>query len=251
LGTQTVVCVTNKASGHPALYSGVQLVDQYDNTHRQKHFSITGRATDDTGRIAVALGRFGEVFGRGLRAVLADDNGVRLLGEALDDAALLEFVANRAPQVVVLSEASAAERSLCVGLRAAQPRMGFVVLAQWPTPGYGARMLASGVAVCLSVDASVPQVQRAIRLAAAGRQALAPPSDRAMHVAQLAGIASLTTREREVLRLLSMGEANAAIALRLKISTETARTHVKSILRKLGASTRRELIGIAVPEHFW
>jgi DNA-binding NarL/FixJ family response regulator len=226
-------------------------VDLYDDAQSKKHFSVTGEATNGIGRIDVALGRFGDVVDCGLRQVLAGDREVRLRPEALEDAALLEFPAQEAPQVVVLSEASMAERSFCKRLCDARPEVGFVVVAQWPTQGYGARMLAYGVAVCMSIDASAVDIQRAVRLAAAGHRALAPPSEASMQVAHLKGIASLTSRERDVLRLLSLGEANATIAQRLTISTETARTHVKNIFRKLGVATRRELVGIAMPESFW
>jgi DNA-binding NarL/FixJ family response regulator len=226
-------------------------VDQYDDAQNQKHSSMTGEAANGAGRIDVALGRFGAVVDRGLREVLAEDRDVRILGEPLDDAALPEFLESAAPQVVVLSEASVAERSLCRRLCDVQRKVGLVVVAQWPTNGYGARMLASGAAVCLSIDASAPDILEAVRLAAAGGQALVPPRERSMQVAHLTGIASLTSREREVLRLLSLGEGNAAIALRLTITTETARTHVKNIFRKLGVATRRELIGVAIPESFW
>ena len=54
--------------------------------------------------------------------------------------------------------------------------------------------------------------------------------------------ASLTPREAEVLRLLSEGLANKEIAARLSFSTHTAKFHVESILRKLGAANRAEAV---------
>jgi DNA-binding NarL/FixJ family response regulator len=53
---------------------------------------------------------------------------------------------------------------------------------------------------------------------------------------------SLTPREAEVLRLLSEGLANKEIASRLSFSTHTAKFHVESILRKLGAANRAEAV---------
>lgn len=212
---------------------------------------MTGSAANDAECIDVALGRFGAVVDRGLREVLAEDGDVRILGEALDDAALPDFLAREAPRVVVLNDASLAEQSFCERLCAVGPEVGVVVVSQWRTPGYGARLLASGVAMCMSIDASASDIRRAVRLAAAGTQALAPLEDCSIQVTHLTGIASLTLRERDVLRLLSLGEGNAAIALRLTISIETARSHVKNIFRKLGVATRRELVGVAVPDNFW
>lgn len=54
--------------------------------------------------------------------------------------------------------------------------------------------------------------------------------------------ASLTPREAEVLRLLSEGFANKEIAARLSFSTHTAKFHVESLLRKLGAANRAEAV---------
>jgi two-component system, NarL family, response regulator YdfI len=56
----------------------------------------------------------------------------------------------------------------------------------------------------------------------------------------------LTTREREVLHMLSEGLGNKEIAGRLKISEHTVKFHVASILGKLGASTRTEAVSLAL-----
>jgi DNA-binding NarL/FixJ family response regulator len=52
----------------------------------------------------------------------------------------------------------------------------------------------------------------------------------------------LTPREREVLSLIVSGQSNGAIAGRLVISEGTVKSHVKQILRKLGAVNRSEAI---------
>ena len=56
---------------------------------------------------------------------------------------------------------------------------------------------------------------------------------------------ALTSRELEVLRLMIEGLPNKAIALRLKRSVGTAKSHVKAILSKLGATTRVEAVAMA------
>jgi DNA-binding CsgD family transcriptional regulator len=57
----------------------------------------------------------------------------------------------------------------------------------------------------------------------------------------LSGHELLTQREAEVLPLLQVGRSNAQIALALQVGVETVRTHARSIYRKLGVSSRREL----------
>jgi DNA-binding NarL/FixJ family response regulator len=57
--------------------------------------------------------------------------------------------------------------------------------------------------------------------------------------------ASLTSRETEVLQLLIAGNSNKAIARHLEIAVGTAKSHVRAIMTKLGATTRTQAAGIA------
>ncbi|MEM1218789.1 MAG: response regulator transcription factor [Bacteroidota bacterium] len=56
----------------------------------------------------------------------------------------------------------------------------------------------------------------------------------------------LTTREQEILRLLSQGENYRSIAEQLFISRNTVKTHIKNIYEKLQVNTRAEAIGKAI-----
>jgi DNA-binding NarL/FixJ family response regulator len=60
------------------------------------------------------------------------------------------------------------------------------------------------------------------------------------------GADSLTARERQVLELMADGLTNADIAERLVIGVATVKTHVSSIMAKLGVSTRTEASSIAI-----
>ena len=57
-------------------------------------------------------------------------------------------------------------------------------------------------------------------------------------------LSELTRRELEVLQHLGAGESNAQIAAKLYVSVETVKTHVKSLLRKLGAANRAEAVAL-------
>lgn len=90
------------------------------------------------------------------------------------------------------------------------------VLSVDATPGWGS-----------SVDVRIP---------------LDPPSD----AEPLVNGVTLTLREQDVLRLVTAGERNQAIARRLGISANTVKFHVSNLLRKVGASTRAELTALAL-----
>jgi DNA-binding NarL/FixJ family response regulator len=60
--------------------------------------------------------------------------------------------------------------------------------------------------------------------------------------AELSGTDALTPRELDVLRLLSRGHTNGAIAQALVVREGTVKYHVKNILRKLGATSRADAV---------
>jgi DNA-binding CsgD family transcriptional regulator len=72
------------------------------------------------------------------------------------------------------------------------------------------------------------------------------PLDPRSDTKPLASGAVLTVREHDVLRLVTAGERNQAIAAQLGISANTVKFHVSNLLRKVGASTRAELTALAL-----
>jgi two-component system, NarL family, response regulator len=100
------------------------------------------------------------------------------------------------------------------------------------------RALAAGARAYLTKDVLRAELITAILAVHAGDRYL-PASIAAILAAEVPR-PELTAREREVLRLIVRGLQNKHIAYELKISEETAKIHVKSILKKLGAGDRTE-----------
>jgi DNA-binding NarL/FixJ family response regulator len=76
------------------------------------------------------------------------------------------------------------------------------------------------------------------------------PIEVASEIAEHAGDDALTPREIEVLENVASGHSNKIVADRLDISEETVKTHMRSILSKLGASDRTHAVTIALRRGF-
>jgi DNA-binding NarL/FixJ family response regulator len=195
--------------------------------------------------ITIVVGQLGSVICQGLLQILVEDPGLWVVAADLDRAALELAVSRGDAHVAILDEDTAITPSVAARLSAGPSRVGLVVLAHRPTRAYAVRTLALGVAACVSTDSPAPEIRRAVHLAADGGRALFSLSARPSHARMLGGISSLTQSERAVLDLLGVGRKNAEIARALHVSVETVRTHAKHIYRKLGVSSRGELIDIS------
>jgi DNA-binding NarL/FixJ family response regulator len=108
--------------------------------------------------------------------------------------------------------------------------------------------MRAGAIGYLLKDTKADELCRAIKAAAAGQVQLSPQAAaRLMREVQLPDSPEkLTERETDVLRLLALGRANKEIALELGIGEKTVKTHVSSILSKLGVPSRTQAALYAV-----
>ena len=112
--------------------------------------------------------------------------------------------------------------------------------------------LEAGASGYLLKDAEPEEVVDGIRRAHRGEMPLGPAVSRqlarAFGAPGRAALDTLTAREHEVLLLLAAGLSNQQIASRLSISERTARTHVSSILEKLGLRSRTQAALYAIKQ---
>jgi DNA-binding NarL/FixJ family response regulator len=144
-------------------------------------------------------------------------------------------------------------------IRAADPAARILVLTSFSSADQVLPALRQGAAGYLLKDAAPAEVEAAIRAVHRG-EGLLDPGVTATVLAELAhpgrgplagggpgaagfdvaGIAALTPREREVLGLLGRGMTNAAMARELFVAEKTVKTHVSSILAKLRLADRTQ-----------
>ncbi|TWD13567.1 LuxR family two component transcriptional regulator [Streptomyces sp. T12] len=190
------------------------------------------------------------VVRQGMRAFLSLQADMRVVGEARDAQAALDFLATATVRDVmpnvVLMDLVMPRLDGVSGIRTIKklyPGIEVVAMTSFSETERVRAALAAGAAGYLLKDAEADEVATAIRAAAAGEThldtAVARKITRAL-TGVCEGVSSLSQREREVLVLVADGYSNRDIAEALTISERTARTHVSSILLKIGVTSRTQ-----------
>lgn len=188
--------------------------------------------------VSVAIARFEDIVGRGLRALIDDDATLRLVAADVAHEELTSMLATHRADVALINFGSLRSASEVHDLHHRFPSTRLVVLANRPTSAECRQLLAFGATACLAKNTQARDVLHAIHLASRGLHVMPPAT--AEHP-EVAGPELLTPREADVLELLQSGRSNAEIAYALQVSVETVRTHARRVYRKLGVRTRREL----------
>jgi DNA-binding NarL/FixJ family response regulator len=193
--------------------------------------------------ITVLLSRFEDLVAAGLRSLVGADSSLRIVASDVDAGRLDALIAEHAPRVAILNFGMLRAPAELRRLNAAHPDTHVIVLANHPTPGECSQLLALGATACLGKDVEGRDVLNAIHLASRGLHVLPHATPANTSAGLLPDI--LTPREADVLDQLQLGRSNGEIAQALCVSIETVRTHARSVFRKLGVHSRRELSGLA------
>lgn len=135
--------------------------------------------------------------------------------------------------------------SAAARIRQADPNINIVLLTGSDDPIALQRAVDAGCLGYLDKTGPLEDLVAAVRIAATGHIVIS--ADALTKIVTNTGrhVASLTRREREILHLIADGLTNRAIAERLVLSVHTVRTHVQTILAKLGAHSKLEAAAIA------
>jgi len=190
----------------------------------------------------VVAGKFEDLIAKGLEVVVEGDPDLDLAARDVPLSEIESVAAKHSPAVVLLNFAALSSPVEVQALAPRMPDARILVLANRPSAAECTQMLAFGATGCLSKETQARDVVNAIHLASRGMHVL-PRSAAAGGGVDRLGMegTELTARETDVLELLQDGYTNSEIAQTLSIGVETVRTHARSIYRKLGVPSRREL----------
>lgn len=185
------------------------------------------------------------VVRQGIRHVLEGAEEFTIVAEAENGNEVAELVAQSQPDVVVLdiSMPGLSGIEVTAVLRKRFPKCRVLILSMYDNQEYVLEAVRSGAHGYLLKDTAADDLATAIRSIHSGEAFYSPPIAAKLAAAvkgdfsdkdDTGELASLTTREREVLRGIARGLTNKDIATQLGISPRTVETHRESLMRKLG-----------------
>jgi len=201
------------------------------------------RRMQPTIRIAIADDH--AMFRQGLKSVLAQESDVAIVGEAerVDEiAALLD----RAPCDILLLDLNM-DRKVTSDIAQLAARAKIIILTASEDADEAVSALREGAHGIVLKRFAIQTLMDAVRTVITGDTWL-PPRLQTRMATELRGTTriALTTRERDIVRLVARGLRNGEVAGKLFISEETVKTHLNNIFRKLNLRDRVELTLYAV-----
>jgi len=194
----------------------------------------------------------------GLRTLLESDPLFDVVGEAADGREAIELVKRRQPAVLVadlmMPRMNGLQLTKAVSRLKVKTRV--IVRSVYRDEAYVLEAFRNGAAAYVAKESSGAELFQAIREALAGHRYLSPAiaeASKDSYASQGTALrtirtgspnpyATLTVRERSVLRLVVEGASSRDIADRLKIGSRAVEAHRTGLMRKLGLKTRAELI---------
>jgi NarL family two-component system response regulator LiaR len=188
---------------------------------------------------------------RGLATFLKVYKDFKLVGEADSGESAVQLCVKLQPDVVLMDmvlqsmDGAAATRLI----RKQCPSTQVIALTSFKDEILVKSALQAGAISYLLKGVSASELAQAIRAAHAGRPTISAEATKALIQAASQEVMvgpDLTEREHEVLLLMVEGLNNTQIAHKLTVSPSTIKSHVSSILAKLGVSSRTEAVALAL-----
>ncbi len=199
-----------------------------------------------------------KIVREGLRSLLEKEPDIEVIADAEDGRTALELVEEMKPNVVIMDVAMPDLNGIETTRQIIAKALGVKVIAlsMYSDRRFIMGILSAGASAYLTKDCAFTELAQAIRAVVTGRTYLSPTivdiivKDYFHHLKQtnVTAYSVLSSREREVLQLLSEGRKVKDIASYLYLSVKTIETHRQQIMKKLNIHTVAGLTKYAIRE---
>ena len=186
------------------------------------------------------------VVRQGLVALLKVVDGLEVVGEAADGVEAITQFRKHRPTITLIDLRLPRMGGVEViqRLRLEEPQARFIVLTTYDGDEDIYRALKAGAKAYLLKGMTTEELVAAIRAVHAGKSHIPPAV--AERLAERVGSEDLTQRELDVLEEIVNGKSNKEIGIELEISEATVKTHINSLLSKLGVTDRTQAATAAI-----
>jgi DNA-binding NarL/FixJ family response regulator len=186
----------------------------------------------------------------GIAAVIEGEEDIMVVGEATNGKEAVESFRVHRPDVTLMDLQMPVMNGIdaILAIRREFPGARIVILTTYEGDAQAVRALKAGAAGYLLKNMLREELVNTIRSIHAGQRRV--PPEIAAGIAEHVADDALTDREIEVLRRVAAGTSNKIIASQLGVSDATVKSHMKSILSKLGANDRTHAVTIAMKRGF-
>jgi DNA-binding NarL/FixJ family response regulator len=205
------------------------------------------------------------LFRQGVRHSLDSMSGIKISGDADVDDEALTNIESAPPDVAIVDIDSTSDNGLRMARRIRQrlPSVGVILLTSTPNDKQLFQAIKAQATAYLSKETSADQLVDTVKRVAHGEHPINESltirpkvAEQVLHYFQEfswtrdteAFLSPITPRELEILNYMAQGYLNKQIALTLKISEQTVKNHVTSILRKLNANARTQAVVEAIKQ---
>jgi DNA-binding NarL/FixJ family response regulator len=182
----------------------------------------------------------------GIAALIADQKDLSLAGEAANGREAIEEFRRLKPDITLMDVRMPEMDGIdaIIAIRSEFPAARIIVLTTYEGDALAQRALRAGAKAYVLKSRVRKDLLETIRLVHGGARRVDP--EIAEQIALRVEDDTLSEREVKVLSLIATGKSNKELAAQLSISEETAKTHVRSILAKLGAQDRTHAVTLAL-----
>jgi len=193
-----------------------------------------------------------KMFREGVARLLAEADGLQLVGEAADGDEALKLAEAAAPDLALidLTMPGPGAAAIIDALAKQAPPVRTIILTMHNEAPVAVQMVRAGAKGFVLKDAAFQELLDAIDQVTAGGSYMSPSlgASLAARGADQPTTPALSGREQEVLKMIAAGDTNRRIASRLGVSVKTVETHRANLMQKLGVRGAAELVRVAVEQ---